>query len=83
MTKTLESIEESIRLMDSIYDANFGEWIRNEQNCKVVGQNIKKYIGKYDDSDFIMVIKWIVKEWTLKGIMQFTKKFITDDLFKK
>ena len=82
MTKTLESIEESIRLMDSIYDANFGEWIRNEQNCKVVGQNIKKYIGKYDYSDFIMVIKWIVKEWTLKGIMQFTKKFITDDLFK-
>ncbi|KAL6121560.1 hypothetical protein NUSPORA_01505 [Nucleospora cyclopteri] len=67
--------------MDATYDANFGEWIRNEQNCRVVGQNIKKYIGRYRESEFITVIKWVVKDWTLKSIILFVRKMITDDLF--
>ena len=79
---TLESIEESISAMDSIYDANFGEWIRNETNCKTVAFNIKKYLVMYKSSDFIVVIKWIVKDWTLKSIINLMKHLITDDLYR-
>lgn len=77
----MEEIEHSINSMDSIYDANFGEWIRNENNCKIVGANIKKYMRVYKEADFLVVIKWIVKDWTLKNIITFTKKLITEELY--
>lgn len=76
----LEKIEKSIRHMDETYDANFGEWIRNEENARVVAYNMKKYIDNYKTSDFIVVVKWIVKDWTLKSIIIFSKKMLMEDI---
>ena len=83
MALCLKKIEQSINLMDETFDANFGDWIRNEDNCKIVGSNLKRYIEKYKISDFITVVKWIVKDWTLKSIILFSKKLIVDDLLSK
>ncbi|EQB61923.1 protein with wd40 repeat [Vairimorpha apis BRL 01] len=77
---TLEKIENSINFMDDTYDANFGEWIRNEDNCRIVAYNMKKYVNKYSTSNMIVAIKWIVKDWTLKSIIIFTKKMIIEDI---
>ncbi|KAK6089665.1 hypothetical protein P3W45_001307 [Vairimorpha bombi] len=77
---TLEQIEKSILYMDDTYDANFGEWIRNEDNCRIVAYNMKKYIDKYSVSSMIVVIKWVVKDWTLKSIIIFTKKMLFEDI---
>ncbi|KAI4291760.1 hypothetical protein PAPHI01_1034 [Pancytospora philotis] len=81
MALCLEEIEKSVSMMDDAYDANFGEWIRNEDNCKIVGANLKRYIDKYRASEFIVVVKWIVKDWTLKSIILFSKKLVVDDIF--
>ena len=80
MALTTTRIESTVNSMDEIYDANFGEWIRNEENCKVVGTNLKKYLGEYKASSFITVVKWIVKDWTLRSIILFSRKLIIDDL---
>lgn len=80
MALCLKKIETSVSAMDETYDANFGEWIRNEDNCKIVGSNLKRYVDKYKVSDFITVVKWIVKDWTLKSIILFSKKLIIDGL---
>ncbi|KAI5169183.1 hypothetical protein PAEPH01_0511 [Pancytospora epiphaga] len=77
----LKRIEQSINVMDAKYDANFGDWIRNEDNCKIVGFNLKRYIEKYKISEFITVIKWVIKDWTLKSIILFARKLVVDDLF--
>ncbi|KAF9764232.1 hypothetical protein NGRA_0721 [Nosema granulosis] len=66
--------------MDDTYDANFGEWIRNEDNSRIVAYNMKKYIDSYSVSNVIVVIKWIVKDWTLKSIIIFTKKMLIEDI---
>ncbi|KAG5859976.1 hypothetical protein KMI_04g07870 [Encephalitozoon hellem] len=76
----LEKIEKSISYMDDTYDANFGEWIRNEDNARIVAYNMKKYIDNYKTSDFIVVVKWIVKDWTLKSIIIFSKKMLVEDI---
>lgn len=81
MALTLKQITETINFMDETYDANFGEWIRNEDNCKIVGCNLKKYLENYRESEFITVVKWIVKDWTLKSIILFAKKMVIEDLF--
>jgi hypothetical protein len=80
MPLTLKQISETIGFMDETYDANFEEWIKNEDNCKIVGCNLKKYIESYRESEFITVVKWIVKDWTLKSIIIFSKKMIIEDL---
>lgn len=80
MPLCLKQIEDSINYMDEKYDANFSEWIRNEDNCKVVGSNLRKYLQRYRDSEFITVVKWIVKDWTLKSIILFSKKLILEDI---
>lgn len=77
---TLDQIEKSIMYMDDTYDANFGEWIRNEDNSRIVAYNMKKYVDTYSVSNVIVVIKWIVKDWTLKSIIIFTKKMLIEDI---
>ncbi|WUR04996.1 uncharacterized protein VNE69_11159 [Vairimorpha necatrix] len=77
---SLDQIEKSILFMDDTYDANFGEWIRNEDNCRIIAFNMKKYLDKYPVSNMIVVIKWIVKDWTLKSIIIFTKKMLFEDI---
>ncbi|KAH9411536.1 hypothetical protein HK407_04g06380 [Ordospora pajunii] len=83
----LDKIEKSIAYMDETYDANFGDWIRNEENARIVAYNMRKYVDIYKPSDFIIVVKWIVKDWTLKSIIIFSKKMLIEDLkvlgFKK
>lgn len=81
MPLTLKQITETISFMDEKYDANFEDWIKNEDNCKIVGCNLKKYIESYRESEFITVVKWVVKDWTLKSIIIFSKKMIIEDLF--
>lgn len=80
MPLTLKQIDDTIEYMDKTYDANFCQWIKNEDNCKIVGNNLKKYLGSYRDSEFITVIKWVVKDWTLKSIIIFSKKLFIEDI---
>lgn len=80
MPLKLKQIEDTIIYMDETYDANFGNWIRNEDNCKIVGCNLKRYVDSYRESEFITVLKWVVKDWTLRSIILLSKKLILEDL---
>ncbi|KAM0680499.1 hypothetical protein GINT2_001187 [Glugoides intestinalis] len=80
MPLTIKQISETINYMDDTYDANFGNWIRNEDNSKIVGSNLKRYIDNYRESETITVIKWIVKDWTLRSIILLARKLIMEDI---
>lgn len=77
-TLTLNKIAQTIIFMDETYDANFGEWIRNEENARIVGYNLKKYLH-YKIDDIILVLKWIVKDWTLRSIIILIKRMLIDE----
>ncbi|KAF7682977.1 hypothetical protein TCON_1814 [Astathelohania contejeani] len=80
MPKTLDEIEMTVNEMDDTYDANFGEWIRNEENGVIIGHSLQQYIMEYNTSDVIIVLKWIVKDWTLRSIIVLVNKIITNDI---
>lgn len=80
MVLSLNEVEDRINLMDCKYDANFGDWIRNEENSRIIGYHLKKYIDDYPVSDFIVVLKWIVKDWTLRSIILLCQKMIISDI---
>merc|ERR1712003_45773 len=80
MSLTLEKIEKSINAMDNTYDANFGDWIRNEDNCKIISHHLKKYTLEYPSHDFVVVLKWTVKDWTLRSIIILCKMMIVADI---
>lgn len=71
-----QTIEATVHAMDKLYDANFGDWIRNEENCKIIGANMRRYLSAYRESEFITVVKWIVRDWTLKSIILFTRRLL-------
>lgn len=77
---TFQSIQSSVVFMDETYDANFGEWIRNEENARIVGYNLRKYVNIYERDSIIIIIKWVVKDWTLRNIISLMKKMIIEDL---
>lgn len=80
MVLRLSDVEQNIKEMDTSYDANFGEWIRNEENARIVGYHLHKYIDFYSTSEIIIVTKWIVKDWTLRSIILLIKKMLIDEL---
>lgn len=80
MTLSLDDIEITIYKMDKHYDANFGIWVRNEKNAAIVGYHLNKYIDDYNTSDFIVVIKWIVRSWTLRSIIILSKSMVLYDI---
>lgn len=77
---TFTQITSTVKLMDDTYDANFGEWIKNEENAKIVGFNLRKYVNEYDTGRLIMVVKWIVKDWTLRSIISLIKRMLIDEM---
>lgn len=81
MTLNLKDIEITISRMDAHYDANFGIWIRNEKNAALIGHHLSKYLDDYQCSDFIVVLKWIVRSWTLRSIIILSKNMLDDTRF--
>ncbi|KAF7701705.1 hypothetical protein CDIK_0583 [Cucumispora dikerogammari] len=75
---TIEKVEESIILMDSKYEANFGEWIQNSVNCKTIGTHLRQYIQEYSLEDNVIVLKWIVRKWTLKSIVNLCTNLLVE-----
>ncbi|KAM0677862.1 hypothetical protein BDAP_001540 [Binucleata daphniae] len=65
--------------MDETYDANFGDWIRNEENARIVAHNLKKYVKEYSTDKFIVCLKYIVKDWTLRSIITLVKKIFDNN----
>ena len=80
MSLNLEKIESVISNMDETYDANFGDWIRNEENCKIIAYHLKKYVHLYPTHDFVVVLKWVVKDWTLRSIIILSKMMLISDI---
>lgn len=76
----LKDVEVTIFKMDSHYDANFGSWIRNEKNAAVIGHHLNKYIDEYSPCDFIVVLKWIVRSWTLRSIILLSRSMMLQDI---
>lgn len=80
MVLELNDVEITICKMDNHYNANFGSWIRNERNAAIIGHHLKKYIDDYNPCDFIVVLKWIVRSWTLRSIIIVAKSMFSDDI---
>ncbi|EPR78904.1 hypothetical protein SLOPH_1708 [Spraguea lophii 42_110] len=80
MALTFKKIGETVYKMDSTYDANFGDWIRNEENSRIIGHHLSQYVDEYSVDDIILVLKWIVKDWTLRSIILLSRKMIIEDL---
>lgn len=80
--RTVEDINTTIKEMDSEYDANFGEWVRSEENVEVLALNLKKYLNDYTESTYIEVLKWVTEEWQVISKIFLLKKILLPTIFK-
>ena len=79
---TLRTVEEHIILMDTKYDANFGEWVHNCSNARIIGQSLQKYLDIYPSEKFMVVIEWIIGDWSLKSRIIFLKNLLCEMIVK-
>ncbi|KAF7693712.1 hypothetical protein CDIK_2155 [Cucumispora dikerogammari] len=73
-----EEIENSISIMSAKYDTDFGEWIQNPVNCRLIGIEMRQYIEEYPLEDCIFVFKWIVRNWTFMPIVELCSNFLAE-----
>lgn len=76
---TIEKVEQSIEFMDLKYEANFGDWIQNEINSKTIGIYFRNYVKDNSIHDLVIVLKWIVKKWTLKSIINLCTNILMEN----
>ncbi|KAI5171166.1 hypothetical protein NEFER03_0568 [Nematocida sp. LUAm3] len=79
--RTVADIEETIKEMDKQYDANFGEWVRNEDNLDLLSTNFKKYLYDYTEETFSEVLRWVTNSWTNTSKSILFKSLFIKDLF--
>ncbi|EHY65553.1 hypothetical protein NEAUS04_2407 [Nematocida ausubeli] len=77
----IKDIDNTIKEMDKQYDANFGDWVRSEENLDVLSVNLKKYVYKYDQELFTAVISWITNDWAFNSKVKLIYKVFRDGLF--
>lgn len=82
MQRTAKDVDRTIKEMDKQYDANFGEWVRSEENIDIVSTNLKKYLNEYTEATFSEVLKWITEDWVLPSKVFLIYKIFCKQLFK-
>ncbi|KAI5179776.1 hypothetical protein NEOKW01_0239 [Nematocida sp. AWRm80] len=82
MKRTIEDIDATVKEMDCQYDANFGEWVRSEENLEIIVANFKKYLHQYTEQTFSEVLKWIVTGWKTSTRIVLLKKLLSKQLFR-
>jgi len=81
--RTAADIGATIQEMDQQYDANFGEWIRTEDNIDILAINLKRYIEEYNEETFAEVLKWITECWSLVSRIALLKKLFSSLIFRE
>jgi hypothetical protein len=74
-------VERNLRFMDQQNDANFTEWIRNEQNLGLSLPHLKRVMFDYGIDRIINGLKWLIYEWRLASIATTIKYLLIDDLW--
>ncbi|KAI5186039.1 hypothetical protein NEHOM01_1242 [Nematocida homosporus] len=79
--RSIQDIDSTIREMDQQYDANFGEWVRSEENLDILAANFKKYITEYTDDTFAAVLTWVTGQWKPLSKILLLKKLFAAGIF--
>ncbi|KAH9385902.1 uncharacterized protein NEMAJ01_0798 [Nematocida major] len=82
MQRTVRDVDRTIKGMDKEYDANFGEWVRSEENVDVIAMNLRKYLAEYAEATFSEVLKWITEEWAVSSKILLLHKIFGKQLFR-
>ncbi|OAG29032.1 hypothetical protein NEDG_01171 [Nematocida displodere] len=81
--RTVEDIDATIREMDNQYDANFGEWVRSEDNLDILATNLRGYLEEYTPETFAEVLKWITIKWKSSSRIFLLKLLFKEEVFKE
>ncbi|ORX89331.1 hypothetical protein K493DRAFT_305865 [Basidiobolus meristosporus CBS 931.73] len=57
------NIEANIRAMDSLFNTNFHEWIRNDRNVHCIALRLRSMVNEYELRQLANVMQWIAAGW--------------------
>ncbi|OMJ29219.1 hypothetical protein AYI69_g1285 [Smittium culicis] len=71
-------IESNITKMDSLYDATFHSWLKNEENVVIVSSYLHRIANEYPLDRIINSLKWLVSSWKLESVTMIIRKVTAD-----
>ena len=74
-------VERNLRVMDQQNEANFTDWIRNEQNLTLSLPHLKRVMFDYEIDRIINGLRWLIYEWKLASIATAIKYLLIDDIW--
>ncbi|KAJ3398268.1 hypothetical protein CcCBS67573_g08123 [Chytriomyces confervae] len=70
--------EWSMRTMDTLFNASFVDFIKNEKNCECNGRHIAHLVKDYKLDQVVHGIKWLVEGWSIEGTARVLKNVFDD-----
>ncbi|OLY78722.1 hypothetical protein AYI68_g7220 [Smittium mucronatum] len=71
-------IESNIVKMDSLYDATFHSWLKNEENVVIVSSYLHRIANEYPLDRIINSLKWLISSWKLESVTMVIRKVTAD-----
>eukprot|EP00126_Sphaerothecum_destruens_P000841 Sdes_comp11234_c0_seq1m2732 len=61
-------VDTVMRRMDAIHDSKFCEWIRNEENCSLIGVHLNRIASSFNVRRVANGLRWVTLNWTTAGV---------------
>ncbi|ORX94965.1 hypothetical protein K493DRAFT_337540 [Basidiobolus meristosporus CBS 931.73] len=73
-----KDVNNNIRKMDTLYDASFYSWLKNEQNVLVTSVYLHRIANEYSIDRVIASLKWLIVGWRIESIVLLIRHITLD-----
>ncbi|KAK9767055.1 hypothetical protein K7432_003409 [Basidiobolus ranarum] len=73
-----KDVNANIRKMDSLYDASFYTWLKNEENVLVTSVYLHRIANEYTLERIITALKWLITEWRVESVVLLVRHITLD-----
>ncbi|ORX81459.1 hypothetical protein K493DRAFT_94806 [Basidiobolus meristosporus CBS 931.73] len=73
-----KDVNANIRKMDSLYDASFYTWLKNEENVLVTSVYLHRIANEYTLERIISALKWLITEWRIESVVLLVRHITLD-----
>ncbi|KAJ2696399.1 hypothetical protein H4218_004636 [Coemansia sp. IMI 209128] len=73
-----QDVGANVLRMDSLYDASFHEWLKNEENVSIIASYLQRIANEYPMDRIINALRWLVSSWRVESTAVIVRHITAD-----
>ncbi|KAJ2074887.1 hypothetical protein GGI09_008703, partial [Coemansia sp. S100] len=73
-----QDVGANVLRMDSLYDASFHEWLKNEGNVSIIASYLQRIANEYPMDRIINALRWLVSSWRVESTAVIVRHITAD-----